>query len=82
MHFCRIFFWFLCRSGLCIIQKKVLRGHRVAGKGLSASHRDTTEQRPAINGDKIRMIVLQQRTGVRYMKKRDAKEMNRRETAS
>lgn len=61
--------------------KKALRGHRVAEKGLSASHRDTTEQRPAINGDKIRMIVLQQRTGVRYMKKRDAKETNRRETA-
>lgn len=32
--------------------KKALRGHRVAEKGLSASHRDTTEQRPAINGDK------------------------------
>lgn len=52
LHFCRIFFWFLCRSGLCIIQKKALHGHRVAEKGLSASHRDTTEQRPAINGDK------------------------------
>ena len=46
------------------------------------SQRGIAEQRPAINGDKIRMIVLQQRTGVRYMKKRDAKEMNRRETAS
>ena len=35
-----------------------------------------------IKGSKIRMVVLQQRTGVRYMKKRDAKETNRRETAS
>lgn len=50
LHFCRIFFRFLCRSGLCIIQKRccavIERQKRAFPQAIEIL------QRPAINGDK------------------------------
>lgn len=84
LHFCRIFFRFLCRSGLCIIPKRrcaVIEWQKRAFPQAIEILQSRGRQSMGIKGPKIRMIVLQQRTGVRYMKKRDAKETNRRETA-